>query len=150
MRTLFDGKCRSELLARFENLRPETAPGWGRMSAPQMVNHLGDQMRLTLGDTPLRIRKARGLWRYPGLKQVALYVLPWPKDRIRGPREAFVTQPTDWQSDLAALEALVARFASRGPTGEWPAHPFLGSLNGRQWGVFCVRHFDHHLSQFGV
>jgi hypothetical protein len=31
-----------------------------------------------------------------------------------------------------------------------PAHPFFGPLNGRQWGVFCFRHFDHHLSQFGV
>jgi hypothetical protein len=150
MRSLFDDKCRRELLARFEHLRPDAAPLWGRMSAPQMVNHLGDQMRLTLGEAPLRPRKARGPWRYPGLKHVALYVLPWPKDRIRGPREAFVTQPTDWQADLAALEALVARFVTRGPGGEWPAHPFLGPLSGRQWGVFCVRHFDHHLNQFGV
>jgi hypothetical protein len=61
-----------------------------------------------------------------------------------------VTQPTDWQADLAALEALVARFGTRGPRGEWPSHPFLGPLSGRQWGVFCVRHFDHHLKQFGV
>ena len=150
MRTLFDNKCRSELLARFENLRPETPPQWGRMSSPQMVTHLGDQMRLTLGDVPARVWERRGPWCYPGLKHFALYVMPWPKGRIRGPREAFVTRPTDWRTDLAALQALVERFAQRGTGGEWPAHPYFGPLSGREWGIFCVRHFDHHLSQFGV
>jgi hypothetical protein len=115
-----------------------------------MVTHLGDQMRLTLGDASWSPVRRESPWRYPGIKQVVLYVLPWPKGGIQGPSEAFATQPTDWAVDVAALETLVARFVARGPIGRWPAHPFFGPLSGRQWGVFCYRHFDHHLMQFGV
>ena len=149
-RTLFESDCRTRLLARLGRLRPEHPPQWGRMTAPQMVTHLGDQMRLTLGDASLSPTRIRSPWRHPGFKQAALYLLPWPKGSIKGPPEAFLTQPTGWSTDVAMLEALVERFTSRGPSGAWPAHPFLGPLNGRQWGVFCFRHFDHHLSQFGV
>jgi Protein of unknown function (DUF1569) len=150
MPTLFENECRTELLARLERLDPEHPPQWGRLSAPQMVTHLGDQMRLTLGDVPWSPVRKRCPWRYPGIKQATLYVLPWPKGGIQGPEEAFVTQPGDWSMDVAALEELVARFVARSPSGTWPAHPFFGPLSGRQWGVFCFRHFDHHLSQFGV
>lgn len=150
MPTLFDSECRSELQGRLEHLRPDMPPQWGRLSSSRMVTHLGDQMRLTLGDVPWRTRRGLIPWRYPGFKHFALYLMPWPKERIRGPREAFMTQPTDWRTDVAALEALMERFVSRGPSGRWPAHPILGPLSGPQWGVFCFRHFDHHLNQFGV
>jgi hypothetical protein len=53
-------------------------------------------------------------------------------------------------ADIATVEALVARFAARGTDGVWPEHSHFGRLNGRQWGVFCYRHFDHHLRQFGA
>jgi hypothetical protein len=84
------------------------------------------------------------------MKQAFLYWLPWPKGGVQAPPEAFVTRPTDWDADVAALEMLVARLAARGPRGAWPEHSHFGPLNGRQWGVFCYRHFDHHLRQFGV
>jgi hypothetical protein len=52
--------------------------------------------------------------------------------------------------DVAALEALVARFIARDPSGTWPEHPLFGPLTGLEWGVFSYRHFDHHLRQFGA
>ena len=75
------------------------------------------------------------------LKQAALYWLPWPKGRIQGPPEVFVTTPTDWDADIATVQALVSRFAARGPGGAWPEHSHLGRLNGGQWGVFCYPSF---------
>ena len=148
MHTLFDCACRTDVLARLEGVHPEARPRWGRMSAPQMVVHLGDQMRMTLGTA--RWTRMPGFVRYPGYKQAALYWLPWPKGGIQGPPEAFLTAPTDWDTDRAALVQLVERLAVRGPEGSWPDHSHFGSLSGRQWGVFCYRHFDHHLRQFGA
>ena len=146
MRTLFDRTCRTDVLARLDRVQAEARPRWGRMSAPRMVVHLGDQMRMTLGSAPWT--RMPGLVRYPGYKQAALYWLPWPKSGIQGPPEAFLTAPTDWDADRAALVQLVERLAARGPEGRWPDHSHFGSLSGRQWGVFCYRHFDHHLRQF--
>jgi Protein of unknown function (DUF1569) len=149
MRTLFDDACRTDVLARLRHVRPDTRPSWGRMTAPQMVVHLADQMRMTLGNARWT-RMPPAHLRWPGMKQAALYWLPWPKGAIQGPPEVFVTTPTDWDADIATVEALVARFAARGPGGAWPEHSHFGRLNGRQWGVFCYRHFDHHLTQFGA
>ncbi len=148
MHTLFNSEWRAVLLERLGAVHPEEPARWGRMNAPQMLAHLGDMMRLTLGDEPC-CRMPSPL-RYPGLKQAVLYVLPWPKGRVQGPPEAFVTPPTSWSMDVAALEALIARFIARGPSGMWPEHPLFGPLTGLEWGVFSYRHFDHHLRQFGA
>ena len=149
MRTLFDDACRTDVLARLRQVRPDARPFWGRMTAPQMVVHLGDQMRMTLGHADWT-RMPPAHLRWPGMKQAALYWLPWPKGAIQGPPEAFVTTATDWDVDIATVETLVMRFAARGAGGAWPEHSHFGRLNGRQWGVFCYRHFDHHLRQFGA
>jgi hypothetical protein len=81
---------------------------------------------------------------------LVIYWVPWPKGRIQGPPEAFVTQPTSWDADVATLIGLVEEFVARGPAGTWPEHAFFGPMKGKDWGVFCHKHFDHHLSQFGV
>src|SRR6266536_1249794 len=148
MRTLFNNECRVGLLVRLGRVRPEHPPQWGQMSAPQMLAHLSDQMRVTLGDAPCS--PIRSALRYPGIKHAALYVLPWPKGRVQSPPEGFATRPTSWSRDLASLKALVAGLLARGPSGTWPEHPFFGPLSGPAWGVFCYRHFDHHLRQFGA
>ena len=145
--SMFREADRQEMLARLRRLTPDSPGLWGRMSAPRMVTHLVDQMRYTLGDIPATMRP--GLWRHQPAKFVALYLLPWPKGRIEGPPEMFVTPPASWEHDVAALETLVRRFADQDRARAWPEHPFLGRLSGWQWGVFVHRHFDHHVRQFG-
>ena len=149
MRTLFDDACRTDVLARLRRVRLDARPTWGRMTAPQMVVHLADQMRMMLGNADLT-RMPPAYLRWPVMKQLALYWLPWPKAQIQSPPEGFVTTPTDWDADIATVEALVVQFAARGPEGVWPVHSHFGRLNGRQWGVLCFRHLDHHLRQFGA
>jgi hypothetical protein len=118
------------------------------MLAPQMVMHLTDQMHHALGDCPVKPRP--GVLRWPFVRYASIYLLPWPKGRIKGPSEAFVSQPGTWDADVAGLEALVERFATRGPSGSWPDHALFGPMSGQDWGVFVHKHFDHHLRQFGV
>ncbi len=117
------------------------------MTAPQMLAHLRDQMRHTLGDA--RAAPRRGPLRWPIVKHAVLYWLPWPKGRVQGPPEAFVSRPTTWDADLTAFEALVARFVQDERT-TWPEHALFGPMSRRAWGHFCHRHFDYHLRQFGA
>lgn len=113
-----------------------------------MLAHLSDQMRHTLGDAPTAPRY--GPLRWPIIKPLAMFWLPWPKGRVKGPREAFVTRPTSWDADLAAFELLVERFVSAESRTEWPDHALFGAMSWQTWGKFCHRHFDHHLRQFGA
>ncbi len=147
-RTILDPDCREKLLHRFRHLRPEAPPRWGRMSASQMLVHLTDQMRHTLGDVSVAPR--RGPMRWPIVKQAVLYWLPWPRGRVNGPPEAFVTHPTTWEADLMAFEKLIGRFVGQHERTQWPAHALFGAMSRRAWGIFCHRHFDHHLRQFGA
>jgi hypothetical protein len=118
------------------------------MTPAQMVAHLTDQMHHALGDSPVRARP--GVLRWSVVRYASIYLLPWPKGRLKGPSEAFVTQPTSWEADVRGLEGLLERFATRGPAGQWADHALLGRMSGSDWGVFVHKHFDHHFRQFGV
>jgi hypothetical protein len=146
--SFFDDDRRREIVERLGRLGPDTPRRWGRMTAPRMIAHLTDQMTHTLGDVP--VAPVRGPLRWPGMRYLAIYWIPWPRGRLHGPPEAYVTEPAKWLVDLAALVELVERFARRDPEEEWPDHALFGAMTGEDWGVFCHKHFDHHLRQFGV
>lgn len=148
MPTFFDQATHAEVLNRIERLRPDSPRRWGQMTAPEMVAHLTDQMRHTMGDATVAPRQ--GILRNRLVRYLIIYWLPWPKGKIKGPPEAFVTKPINWDSDVAALVTLVNRFVEQGPEADWPEHAFFGRMTGKDWGVFCHKHFNHHLSQFGV
>jgi hypothetical protein len=147
MRSLFTPECHAEVTARLRGLSPATPRRWGTMTAPQMVAHLTDQMRHALGDVVPR--PIFGPLRWPFVRFLSIYVVPWPKGRVKGPPDAFVSRPGEWQQDLETLNALLDRFVKRGPTSEWPPHALFGPMSGKDWGYFCYKHFDHHLRQFG-
>ena len=113
-----------------------------------MLTHLTDQLRHSVSET--RLRPSRSPFRFPLIKQLAMYWLPWPKGRIRGPAAAFLTQPSEWAADLATLEALIDQFVELPVGREWPGHPFFGTMSRVSWARLSYRHFDHHLRQFGA
>jgi hypothetical protein len=113
-----------------------------------MLAHLCDQMRMPFNENPSG--PLPGPPRVPILREAALYFLPWPRAQIQGPSEAFLSAPGNWTEDLETLKQLVHQFVNADPHRQWPIHPNWGRLSRRQWGVFCYRHFDHHLKQFGV
>jgi hypothetical protein len=147
MKSLFEDRYRLEILDRTQQLCPDAQRRWGKMTAPQMIAHLTDQMGHTLGDKPCAPKPSR--LRLPVIRLLVIYWLPWPKGRIKGPPDAFVTQPTEWEADRGALVELVRRFAEC-DSNDWPPHAMFGRMSRRDWGVFCYRHFDHHLRQFGA
>ena len=149
MRIIFDEKDRDALLVRLTKLKHDQAPGWGKLTAPRMVAHLGDQLRMALGD--LVCERIPGIWHNPVFRSAFLYIpgLAREKNQV-GPPEAFSTPPTTWEADLQAVRTLMGRLADKDPAGQWPDHPNLGRMSRRTWGVFTYAHFDHHLRQFGV
>ena len=112
-----------------------------------MIAHLTNQMGHCLGDVPYR--PVRSFLRWPPIRHASIYWIPWPKGRVKGPPDAFVTEPGVWESDVASLIALLERFAAREPGNAWPEHALFGRMRGSDWGFFCHKHFDHHLRQFG-
>jgi hypothetical protein len=71
------GRTRAHGGVRLARLSPEAKGEWGKMSAPQVVCHLAESLKMALGDLPVASRHLP--IRYPPLKQFIVYVAPFPK-----------------------------------------------------------------------
>jgi Protein of unknown function (DUF1569) len=147
MKSVWNPADYRELCARLERLTPDATPRWGKFNAPQMVCHLVDALKMASGELPVKTRKMP--IRYPPLKQLIIYWLPFPKAAPTAP-ELLARKPTEWHGEVQALRRELEAFTKRGPKGPFVEHPAFGTLSPRAWGVLAYRHTDHHLKQFGV
>lgn len=148
MRTIFDPKERARLYDRLARLTPDTPRRWGRMTAPQMLCHLTDAIESSRGPSPAH--PATGALTWTPLKQLVIYVMPWPRGKLESPPDLLVSRPTTWDADVARFRQALDTMAARGPGGAWPASDVFGPLTGRDWGALLRTHINHHFTQFGV
>ena len=147
MPSLWQDDARREVIARLGRLEATTTPRWGRMNAPQMVEHLANALRMAFGD--VRCRERSTPLRWTPIKQLIIYVVPFPRGAPTAP-ELLQPPSGDWPAAIEACRDLVRRFESEPASREWPRHPAFGALSRRQWGALAYKHMDHHLRQFGV
>jgi hypothetical protein len=148
MKTMWDVARARAIRERVARLTPDRTRQWGRMSAQQMVCHLSESVKMAIGE--LHVAPKHVPIRYPPLKQLIVYLAPFPKNVPTAPELTIAATPRAWTDDLAILQQLIDRFTARPPDAEWPEHPVFGRLSRRAWGVLAYRHIDHHLRQFGV
>ena len=148
MKSLFEPAVRDETIRRLRQVRADACPAWGTLTAPRMMCHLLDSLKISFGDVPVTFKpnplaNALGRW------FVISCPLPWPRGRLKAPPIFFATAPApEFEQDRAAVIAGLERFA-RGPAQAWGISPFLGPLTPEQWAKLNYRHCDHHLRQFG-
>ena len=144
---MWNAGTQHEIHHRVGRLTPDRKGEWGRMSASQMVCHLGESLKMALGELPVAPKSSP--LRYPPLKQFIVYLAPFPKNVPTAP-ELLARTPSDWTGDVTALLGLVDCVVARGRSATWERHPVFGALSPRAWGVLMYRHIDHHLRQFGT
>jgi uncharacterized protein DUF1569 len=148
MKTFWDASTREEICRRVERLNLESKPQWGKFNVSQMLAHVNDSMRMAIGDVATA-PKPSPLRRWP-LKQLIVYVAPWPKGVPTAPELLARCDSAMFADEKAAFRTLANRLASKRASDAWPEHPAFGQLTHRAWGVLEYRHADHHLRQFGV
>lgn len=147
MPTLFDPSARGKIVSRLSNLTSDRRPLWGRLDAARVQTHLSDQLRMAVGDVICQPKNTP--FRYPVLRELIVYVLPWPKGAPTAP-ELLATAPAEFEADRQTLLQLIERVGTRKPEESFGDHPAFGRLSRRAWGVLAWRHLDHHLRQFGL
>ena len=152
MKSLKNVACRSETLQRIRSLSSQSPRQWGKMTANQMVCHLGDSYQMATGERPAKDRSS--LTTRTWLKWRFLYFpVPWPRRLPTSPRndaQGDGTQTTDFASDRNRLTRVFEVFVRTASAGECDRHPLFGSLTTNQWLRWGYCHADHHLRQFGV
>jgi len=146
MPTLFSPTDREAILRRLRRLTSSTVPNWGKFTAPRMLCHIADQLRLALGDLPAE-RKDSLLSRTLLRWLVVHTPFQAPPGKVETLRELLTSTPTIWGDDMRACETLVTRLPAAATLSP---HPVFGRLSRREWGLLTWKHLDHHLRQFGL
>jgi Protein of unknown function (DUF1569) len=152
MKTVARLSDKAEIVRRLRVVGPDRRARWGRMSAHQMICHLGDSLRMAAGEKP--VSNASGLLHRTLLKWIVLYApLRWPAGVPTRPeidQEIGGTSPFDFAADVAELEALLDRITTQTGNVGWQIHPVFGRMSQAAWLRWAYLHMDHHLRQFGV
>lgn len=135
---------RDAIVARLTRLSEGDTARWGRFTPAKMLAHMSDAYRMALGELAVAPKKIPFVSRFP-VKQLVLYVLPFPKNSPTAP-EIISRAPESFDAERTQVQALIARMD--GHTGK-QAHPIFGALTPDEWGVLGYKHLDHHLRQFG-
>lgn len=135
---------------RLQALKPETPRKWGSLDAHRLLTHLTFALRLSLGEEE-GVDESTFMSRNI-VKPLALYVLPWPRGKLKVP-DQWTSPPKDtFEAERSILLETMQRFvdtAEREPD-RVSLHPFFGPLSLRTWKRLHALHINHHLNQFGV
>ncbi len=130
-------------------VHPDSRRRWGRMSANQMICHLADSFRRTMGE-----KQAANLPPKKLLKWAALWIpIPWPhgfKTMPEMDQEIGGTRPVQFESDRDQMLTLMDRFICEAPVPTFSAHPIFGEMTRKELMRWAYLHMDHHLRQFGA
>jgi hypothetical protein len=150
MKTLLSPRDRNEILDRLNRVRPDIQPRWGTMSAHQMICHLSDSFRASLGEK--YVSASGTVLKRALFKVMALWSpLPWPhgiKTRPEMDQQQGGTPPAEFASDLEKLRTLFDRFCTW--EGDFAPHAMLGQMSRTERMRHAYLHMDHHLRQFGA
>lgn len=150
--SLFETSKRTNIINRINQLNGAEKALWGKMSVNQMLCHVTDQLRVSLGEKGQPEKEAKLLERTL-LKFLVINVIPIPKNVPTSPKVDQMkdgTPPTDFESDRKTLLAYIETFTSQPDNFAWTPHFKFGKLTGNEWSILAHKHLDHHLKQFGV
>ncbi len=146
MPSLRNEAARKDLIRRLLNVHRNIKPKWGSFDAPRMMRHLADGLALSLGELPAKSMNRNAFRRFP-LKQLIIYVVPWPHGASAAP-ELLSSAPGDFDGDRRTLIERMERLAAI-PRAQGPEHPLFGPLTNDGWNFLQAKHITHHLRQFG-
>jgi len=152
MKSLLNPADQREILGRLSKVQPDGKRRWGRMTPHQMICHLSDSFRFSLGERSAG--SVENFFTRSVMKWIALYLpLPWPRGVPTRPemdQQAGGTKPVEFERDRRELETLIERFIERPESFEFARHPFFGKMTEFEWMRWGYLHCDHHFRQFGA
>ena len=138
-----------EVMARLGRIQADAQPAWGALTRDRLVAHLVGAVRFSMGR--LGAMPDQGTWFTRRIMKPLVLngIVRIPKNvRTRGAAR----QTPGGIDNLETLHALLEEYLQLVQADELtpPPHPIFGPLDVDEWAKMHVRHFEHHLRQFGV
>lgn len=139
------------ILHHLDQLTAEAKPLWGGMSSQEMVEHLTDGIRLSVGQLTFPLETPAE--KVAKMQDFLMSEKPFPREF----KASFVPDSIELRNE--ELELAIDEF-----TLEWidleeyyannpektNLHPYYGDLNAEMWFRLHAKHISHHLTQFGI
>jgi len=145
---MWDPAIRATFAERARKLSADTRPAWGKMNASAMLAHLNDSYRMCVGE--LAVKSKNLPLRYTPIKQLIIYVLPFPKSAPTAPELIARCTGAVLADEQQALTRMFERLGAVKPGDALQEHPAFGKLTYDQYGALMAKHTEHHFRQFGL
>jgi hypothetical protein len=150
MKDLFDPQVTAELIARINQLKPESPALWGKMSVDQMLAHccVAYDMAFTY-----KYPKPNPIMRFllkTFVKKGVVNEVPYKKNIPTAP--AFViADRKNFEEEKNRLIHYLEKTAALGRSHfEGKESLSFGPMTAQEWNNLFYKHLNHHLNQFGV
>jgi len=146
MRSILNPTDRDNVLARLEQLRPDSKKQWGKMSIEQMLHHCNLGVKQALGELPF---EPKVTFMTRTLMKFFVFRMKWPKSSPTHPSLDVLANSSataDFKTEQAALKANLLKFLENPDSAD---HPFFGNMSKEDWARLTWKHLDHHFRQFG-
>lgn len=148
-KSLYDTAVYQECLDRIGAIKPDSQPGWGKMSAAQMFAHCTEVLMVTNGEKELKTSFLARLFK-KRIYDAVFNDVPYPRNSRTSP-QYIVSDAREFEDEKANLITALTTFHSMSREKALTiSHALFGivPLDERGWGMY--KHLDHHLQQFGV
>ena len=149
MDNLFIAREREQLIQRVHKLTADTPRQWGKMNAAQMLTHLRLPLEVGMGRLELPsvfMMKIFG----PMIRKIIFSDKPLKKNSPTA-KNFVILDERHFETEKTNLLRALEDFAAMGNENKLqPAHKYFGKMSKDDWNFFQQRHFNHHLTQFGV
>jgi oxepin-CoA hydrolase/3-oxo-5,6-dehydrosuberyl-CoA semialdehyde dehydrogenase len=147
-----DTDCVERFIARLGRIAPDAVPRWGVLRRDTLIEHFVWVVRYAMGRSSQVPFSGNWLTVHLVGPLFLRGLLPIPRNLQipRALRERGVTLREP--GDLETLRRLLEEYLNLVQADEFrPApHPIFGDIGVDGWDRLHVRHFEHHLRQFGV
>jgi Protein of unknown function (DUF1569) len=146
--TIWDPSVRSTFIERVSKLTADSKAQWGKMNASGMLAHLNDSYRMATGE--LTVRPKNLPLRYTPIRQLIIYVLPFPKGAPTAPELVARCDGAVLEDEREIFSRLFNELGVLTPSSRLQPHPAFGPLTYREYGDLMAKHTQHHFRQFGL
>lgn len=152
MPSLFmNGTTKDDIIRRISAIQEDTQQQWGSMNAPRVLAHLLHSLKVPLGEASTDYHG--NFFKKNVMRFLAFHTaMPWPKAKIPTAPGYEVDPEGSFEEQKQNLVSAVEKFVqlSESEPDREVLHPNFGMRKLQYWQRLNGRHFEHHLTQFGV
>lgn len=136
---------------RFTRLHADSERQWGTLTATGMLAHLSFMMELSLGKRQVKFI-GNPITRLAITRKFVMEWMPWPKGKIKAPRQFTPKAEGDFDVERERLLELCNEFCKElaANPNRKVENPVWGPITLEYWSVIHGRHTKWHLKQFGI